>query len=184
MSIYIRLFKNPDSGVILSDKKIPLGYFPWEMRVGLQKSKIPENHFIICPVYKHKKTDEISDVQPGITGHIEGEETHTQAFSREAGEEVGLIPTIPQEPIFTSKKFTIYSINITDCSKVTVSDIDKHSDYTPLTLQKIGGFIHGDFESVLKYISSEIYRYNNIDSDIIGLGLISRLDLEKCLHIN
>jgi hypothetical protein len=182
--MYIRLFKNTELGVSLSDKKIPLGYFPWEMRVALQKSKIRHDHFIICPVYKHTKTEELSDVQPGITGHVEGKETHIEAFSREAGEEIGLIPNIPLEPVFTSKKFTIYSVNITDCSKVSECDIEKYSDYKPLTLHKIGGFIHGDLNDVLEYISSQIYRYNNLDSDIIGLSIISRSDIEKFLHIN
>lgn len=182
--MYIRLFKNPELGILLSDKKIPLGYFPWEMRVGLQKSKIPQNHFIICPVYKHSKTEDISDLQPGITRHVESKETHTEAFSREAGEEIGLIPKIPLEPVFTSKKFTIYSVNINDCSKVTESDVDKDSEYIPITLHKIGGFIYGDFNDVLEYISSHIYRYNNVDLDIIGLGIISRSDIEKFLHIN
>jgi hypothetical protein len=182
MSIYIRLFNNTELGV--SQKKIPLGYFPWEMRVALQKSKIPQNHFIICPVYKHTKTEDVSDIQPGITGHVEGKETDIQAFSREAGEEIGLIPNIPLEPVFTSKKFTIYSVNITDCSKVSSGNVDKYSDYKPLSLHKIGGFIHGDFNNVLQYISSQIYRYNNIDLDIIGLSIISRSDIEKFLHIN
>jgi hypothetical protein len=182
MSIYIRLFNNTELG--LSDKKIPLGYFPWEMRVALQKSKIPHDHFIICPVYKHTKKEDISDIQPGITGHVEGKETHIEAFSREAGEEIGLIPNIPLEPVFTSKKFTIYSVNITDCSKVSQSNVSKYSDYKPLTVHKIGGFIHGVFNDVLEYISSPIHRSNNIDLDIIGLSIISKSDIEKSLHIN
>jgi len=169
---------------IFNNKNIPLGYFPWEMRVALQKSKIPHDHFIICPIYKHTKTEDISDIQPGITGHVECKETHIQAFSREAGEEIGLIPNIPLEPIFTSKKFTIYSVNITDCSKVSQSDVNKYSDYKPLTLHKIGGFIHGVFNDLLEYISSPIHRYNNIDVDIIGLSIISKSDIEKSLHIN
>jgi hypothetical protein len=180
--MYIRLF---NEAVSVSDKKIPLGYFPWEMRVSLQKSTIPHDHFILCPVYKHINSGHISDVQPGITGHVELKETDYQAFSRESGEELGLIPNIPLEPIYTSKKFTIYSVNITDCSPVKESESDKHSDYKPITLHKIGGFIHGDFESVLTYISSKtIFRYNNSDTDIIGLAILLRTDLEKTLHIN
>ena len=184
MSIYIRLFNNTELGVSLSYKKISLGYFPWEMRVALQKSKIPHSHFIICPVYKHSKTEDISDIQPGFTGHVEGKETYIQAFSREAGEEIGLVPKIPLEPVFTSKKFTIYSVNIAHCSKVSESDVSKHSEYIPLTLHKIGGFIHGDFDDVLQYLNSQIYRYNNTDLDIIGLSILSKSDIEKFLHIN
>lgn len=184
MSIYIRLFTKPDTNITLSEKKIPIGYFPWEMRVGLQKSKIPQDNFIICPLYKHKFTDDISDSQPGITGHVESRETPSEAFTREAGEELGLIPNIHLDPIYTSKKFNIYSVNIKDCRSVKKDDMDKHSEYIPLTLQKIGGFIYGDFETVLTFMKSEIYRYNSVDTDIIGICMISRSDIEKCLHIN
>jgi hypothetical protein len=184
MSIYIRLFTNPDTSIKLSERKIPIGYFPWEMRVGLQKSKIPENNFIISPIYKHRFTDDISDAQPGITGHVEKNENSIDAFSREAGEEIGLIPNIQLEPVYTSKKFKIYSVNIKDCRPVTQDEINKHSEYIPITLQKIGGFIHGDFESIQTFIKSEIYRYNSTDTDIIGLSMISRSDIEKFLHIN
>jgi hypothetical protein len=180
--MYIRLF---NGCAALSDKKIPLGYFPWEMRISLQKSKIPHDHFILCPLYKHINSPHISDIQPGITGHVELKESDYQAFIRESGEELGLTPNIPLEPIYTSKKFTIYSVHIKHCSPVHESQTDKHSDYKPITLSKIGGFIHGDFESMLAYISSKtIYRYNNSDKDIIGLAILLRTDLEKTLHIN
>jgi hypothetical protein len=156
-----------------------------EIRVSIQKSNIPLDHFIICPLYKHINSGEISDIQPGITGHVELKESDYQAFLRESGEELGIIPNIPLDPIYTSKKFTIYSIDIKHCSPVQECDTDKHSDYTPITLHKIGGFIHGDFDSVLTYISSTtIFRYNNSDTDIIGLAILLRTDLEKTLHIN
>lgn len=182
MSMYIRLF---NKGVTVPDKKIPLGYTPWEIRVALQKSKIPQDHFIICPVYKHLNSEDISDIQPGLTGHVELKETDYQAFIRESGEELGLVPNTPLEPIYTSRKFTIYSVNIRDCSPVQECDVDKHSDSKPLTLQKIGGFIHGELDYVLTFISSEtIYRYNNSDTDIIGLAMLLRKDLDKILHLN
>jgi hypothetical protein len=184
MSIYIRLFNSPNSGVKLSDKKIPFGYFPWEMRIGLQKSKIPQHNFIICPIYKNMKSGEISDVQPGITGHVEDGETNFAAFSREAGEEIGIIPDLFLEPVFKNKKFCIYSVNVQNCIKVKKNEQGKHSEFTELTGDKVGGFIHGDFYSISKYINSEIYRYNNLDTDIIGVSMISRSDIEKLLHIN
>jgi hypothetical protein len=184
MSIYIRLFDAPELGVKLSDKKIPFGYFPWEMRVALQKSNIPPDNFIICPVYKNIRSGQVSDVQPGITGHVEEGENNISAFSRESGEEIGLLPSVFLEPVFKTKKFSIYSVNIHDCIKVKKNEEGKYSEFTKLTGDKIGGFIHGDFYSVLSYIGSQIYRYNNLDTDIIGISMISRQDIEKLLHIN
>ena len=179
--MYIRLF---NKGVIIPDKKIPLGYTPWEIRVALQKSNIPQDHFIICPVYKHVNSEDISDIQPGITGHVEDKETDLQAFIRESGEELGLTPNTPLDPIYTSKKFTIYSVNIKHCSAVKESEVDKHTDYKPITLQKIGGFIHGDLDDVSAFLASKIYRYNNSDTDIIGMSMLLKKDLDKILHIN
>lgn len=184
MSIYIRLFNSANTGAKLSDQKIPFGYFPWEMRVALQKSNIPRDNFIICPIYKNIKSGEISDVQPGITGHIEEGEANMSAFSREAGEEIGIIPDVFLEPVFKTKKFCIYSVNVHDCVKVKKNEEGKYSEFRQLTGDKVGGFIYGDFYSILRYINSQIYRYNNLDTDIIGVSMISREDIEKLLHIN
>ncbi len=147
---------------------------------------IPDNHFILCPVYMDRITGKY-DFQIGISGSIKyktyGTETYFEAMCREVGEEVGLVvtPDLYSSSILNKKNFVFKIENLKDVPKTySKLSINSNLDITPK--QKVCSVIHGSEINIDMYLSqNNIYTYKNTD-DIVAIGKMKVSEVRRYLY--
>jgi len=177
-TIYVRKFDAPAHVKTDTSEYRVSRYFPRSMVEGLKKalqgSFIREDDYIIGPIYS------AGDFQIGMTGKMEEKETAHQAVQREMGEEIGLVPKSKSGLTglisWKSKEgvtFNVFNIYIKDCTPVL--EEQNHSQ-GPDSKNKVGCYVYGSKQDVLKFLDSHIYRYKSGD-DIVGLAAIKADDI-------
>jgi hypothetical protein len=180
--IYVREFCESKCYSSNTNVYPPSKYFPFPMKDMLYRSKkIKLDDYILCPLYV-KQGNKGGDFQLGITGTVEEKEEFDQTLRRELGEEVGLIPKIST----TNKKykwkrigrdtidFVIYELPINDCRGLCQEDLENMDNIviTDNPTKKIGCYIYGNLQDVLKFLNSpQIYRFKSED-EIYGVVAI------------
>jgi hypothetical protein len=185
VGVAIRLFNGKTViETSLGDKYKVSKYFPAPMKDALRKALSSKGYirgsdYIICPVYSSK------DIQFGVTGSVEEQETSVNGLARELGEEIGIVPKDNYSPWLLGKynwsknrEFTIYEVYIKHCMPVA-----EHQNGAVLSKtkddrsKKVGGFVYGTKKDVLDFLESEkIFVYKSGD-DIVGIAAIKANDM-------
>lgn len=144
-------------------------YFPKYMKKGIKNSSIEDHEFILGPIYSN------NDFQIGLTGTVKKGETYKDAIIREIGEEVGLIPDKKYiSVLYFSKGYKVYVIHINDCIPINKTEFNTIINDNEDTKKKVGCYIYGTRNDIMKYFSRKnIYLYNSPD-DIVGISAIKR----------
>ena len=150
---------------------------------------IPKDNFVICPIYKNGR-----DFQIGVTGGIRPGEYPYAAIVREAAEEVGILLPVYIDEVDGLLSFGELSPKMRSEEKCWLLSLDKgKSKVVPkkyneknvypeavykrdengypveITTGKVGVIIHGNSDSVTRYLGArQIYRLKDTD-DIIGV---------------
>jgi hypothetical protein len=183
VDIYVRKFNEKNYTKSDTKEYKISSYKPYIMLTSLfylvNDFYIEKDDYILCPLYS------AGDFQIGITGSTQGQESVQQGFIREVAEEIGLII----DTLYASKKeknnnrsFNTFFANIADCVPVKRPDINASKGRDNSNI-KVGGYIHGNRNDILEFMSNKkIYTYINND-DIIGLVAIKVTDILDYLII-
>ncbi len=164
-------------------------YFPKVIKTLLYSDNIPDDHFIICPLYREKKRlgsyiRIVYDFQIGITGSSNNDEEPFYALTRELKEEIGLYPASLGDLKNTisilekGKSWTGYTLDIKNTSFVNLEFNDTKTQET-VCENKVACIVHGPTPDIDKYINKDdIYRYYSADN-IVGVVLLEACQARK-----
>jgi hypothetical protein len=152
---------------------------------------LPDEHFIICPLYGEKSGDEYitKDFQIGITGGFDyREERWFEATSREMKEEIGLYPkskssigTLLEEEYY-GKVWYVSELYIPNTEFVSKEKNNTEVRISGKSPNKIACLVHGTKDHMIKYATkTNIYRYYSTDK-IIGVVFIQVKEAKELIE--
>ena len=191
---YIRRFSQESWDFLTPYTKMWSNYFPPPIKSCIYHPKLKNSDYILCPMYRAKKKNNLNDFQVGVTGDVRTQEEYIIGAIREIGEEIGLrckesdlhfiknAVLNPRAKPCRRRKMVIYMADIKDLTPLEEEyhDID-HNDPTDPDdrLRKIGCIVYGNYLDILKFLNSEkIYRYNAEDG-IIGIVAVPVSEVRK-----
>lgn len=164
-------------------------HLPAPMGQILTECNIPDDNYILCPLYEE------GDYQLGVTGKpLFGDRPET-GLTRELGEELGIIYVNPRS-LKCQKTFRVgqrinyaWTCDISETKRI--SDNDGNLSYYPPVIPdkaytrfgeikedfkvRVGCIVHGDFDKISEYMSNVSTVWSSGDK-IIGVIAISAKD--------
>ena len=177
--LYVRLFgkEKINKSMLDGNPIFQSRYFPKIMQKTIRFLK--KEDYILGPIY------EDGDFQFGVTGSVTINEKYENGLARELGEEIGLVPKsleflkfMGSEKDRKNQIMNVYTLDINN----TVPVLDHQEDIKVSLekddkIRKVGCFVHGTENEIIKFLSQKkIYVYSS-DDKIVGIGAIKVRDV-------
>jgi len=147
----------------------------------IKNRTIPDNHYVLCPLYYDPKTGNYLDCQFGATETYKKNETDINAFYRCLGEELGVYYNCEYEPYnenfkYEGKNWIMNIINIKDLK--SISEPREHVTTKDDKSKKMACIVHGKKEDIMKYIKRPLI-LDKSEDNIGGIVALSFRDIKN-----
>ena len=142
---------------------------------------IPEDNYVLCPLYYDPDTNNFLDFQFGATETYKKNESDISAFYRCLGEELGLYYNYQYEPYnenfrYAGKDWIMSIINIKDLKSIT--EPREKVDIPDNKRKKMATIVHGKKEDILKYIKNPLI-FDKSEDELGGVVSLSFKDIKN-----
>jgi len=129
------------------------------IRKCIRNRHIPDDHYVLCPLYYDPDTGNYLDFQFGATETYKKGESNVSAFYRCLGEELGLYYNSEREPYienfkYSGKQWIMSIIDIKNLKSITKPKDEVNIDDD--RSRKMAIIVHGKKEDIMKYIRSSL----------------------------
>jgi hypothetical protein len=183
MSVIYRKF-NDDKARYMEEEDVKFSkYFPESMDKAFAKvlKNVNHNKYILCPIYRQ------GDIQVGVTGHVKTNETVIEGLCREVKEELCIAPirdiiTVEKNRKEGRKTYNIFAVDINNCKTMNKKEQKTSNQASDNRDNKVGCYIYGSRESILKHLNSASLDNFPGSDDIVGISAIKIISIKNYFY--